>query len=415
LIVESVAISAHSSMTSAACRQYDSRASKRVASIDIFRGLNILLMIFVNNLDEVKGLPWWTYHRGDVNGMTYVDMVFPGFLFLMGMSIPMALESRLAGGESKGKIWGHVVVRTLSLLALGLFIANARHVDLAHTHLSQELWTTLGLLAIVMAWMRFPGEERRKIMYRTIRYAGLAIMAVLFVIFRRIAPDGTVSGLDFSYWEILGLLGWAYLLVSGIYLLVGKRFKILTAAFVVLISLNVFSTMGWLNWTNAWPLPWNPFSAGLSAMTMAGVMASLVIVGDTVAASFHQKSLWILASAAVLLTIGFALQPLGISKNRSTPAWCLYCTAANLLIALLLLWVVDVKNWRAWANFAKPVGQNPLLPYILAYVPLLLLQLHWLNTIGTAGSWGVLKSVLLTGLMLAISTLFLRFGLKLRV
>ena len=38
--------------------------AKRVVSVDIFRGLNVLLMIFVNNVAEVRGLPWWTYHRG---------------------------------------------------------------------------------------------------------------------------------------------------------------------------------------------------------------------------------------------------------------------------------------------------------------------------------------------------------------
>ena len=60
-----------------------SAQSRRVASIDIFRGLTILVMIFVNDLAGVKGLPWWTYHLpGNVNGMTYVDMVFPFFLFI---------------------------------------------------------------------------------------------------------------------------------------------------------------------------------------------------------------------------------------------------------------------------------------------------------------------------------------------
>ena len=60
--------------------------SSRILSIDIFRGLTILVMIFVNDLAEVKGLPWWTYHLpGNVNGMTYVDMVFPFFLFIVGI------------------------------------------------------------------------------------------------------------------------------------------------------------------------------------------------------------------------------------------------------------------------------------------------------------------------------------------
>jgi predicted acyltransferase len=113
--------------------------------------------------------------------------------------------------------------------------------------------------------------------------------------------------------------------------------------------------------------------------------------------------------------MGFALQPLGISKNRDTPTWCLYCTGANLLIALLLYWLADVKGWSAWANFAKPAGANPLLPYMLAYVPFLLPPLYRLNSAGTFGSWGVIKSALLTILALLITRGLLRIGVTLRV
>jgi len=387
----------------------------RIASIDIFRGLNILLMIFVNNLGEVTGLPWWTYHRGDVNGMTYVDMVFPGFLFLMGMSIPLSVEARVTRGQSKPEIWAHVALRSLSLLILGLFIANAPHMDARLTHMSQSWWTILGLLGIALAWISFPGNDKRKVLYRTIRYAGLVLLAVLFVMFRRLTPAGQPARLDFSYWEILGLLGWAYLLVSAIYLVFAKRLKVLVAVFAAMVALNTLSTLGWLNWMKTGPLHWNPFEAGLSSLTMAGVLASFVIVGNTLAPTFRQKMRWILGAAAALFAIGFALQPLGISKNRDTPTWCLYCTSANLLIALLLLWIVDVKEWRAWANFAKPAGMNPLLPYLLAYIPFLLPQLYWLATIGTSGSWGVLKSTFLTGLVLVVSTQLIRFGVRLRV
>jgi len=396
-------------------RKESVHALKRTASIDIFRGLNVLLMIFVNNLAEVKGLPWWTYHRGDVNGMTYVDMVFPGFLFLMGMSIPLSLEARLARGQSKFEIWAHVVARSLSLLVLGLFIANAPQVDASNTRMSAGWWTVLGLIGIAMAWMRFPGEETRKVLYRTIRYAGLVMMAILLVMFRKVTPQGRAVGLDFSYWEILGLLGWAYLLVGAIYLLVGKRFRILVTVFAAMVALNTASTLDWLRGLNSGLLRWNPFEAGLASLTMAGVLASFVITGNTIAPRFPQKARWILAAAAMLLAIGFALQPLGISKNRDTPTWCLYCTAANLLIALLLLWIADVQGWGGWANFAKPAGENPLFPYLLAYIPFLLPALYVLTAMGTSGVWGAVKSAVLTGLVLAVTTLLMRTGLRLRV
>lgn len=390
-------------------------AAPRVFSIDIFRGLNMLLMIFVNNISEVKGLPWWTYHRGDVNGMTYVDMVFPGFLFLMGMSIPLSVEAREARGQSRLKIWTHVVTRSLSLLALGLFIANALRVNGRDPRASGMWWTVLGIVGIALAWLRFPGEKKRRLLYRTMRYVGLALIAVLFMVFRRVTPGGQIAGLDFSYWEILGLLGWAYLLVSAIYLLSGKRLQILAAAFAVMVALNAFSTLGWLQWMNAGPFSWNPFEAGLSSLTMAGVLASYVVVGDSLAVTPKQKARWIVVATAILFAVGFALEPLGISKNRDTPTWCLYCTGANLLVALLLYWIADVKGWKAWASFAKPAGENPLFPYILAYIPYLLPPLYLLTALGTSGTFGVLKSALLTALMLLVSTLLMRTGTRLRI
>ncbi len=391
-------------------------AVRRVVSIDIFRGLNVLLMVFVNNLSDVRGLPWWTHHMpGDANGMTYVDMVFPGFLFLMGMSIPLSLEARMARGESKAEIWMYVMVRSASLLVLGLFIANAPHVNARYTHLSQTWWTDLGFVGIALAWVRFPGVERRKALQRTMRYGGLVLIALLFLVFRRVTPEAAVAGLDFSYVEILGLLGWAYLLVSGIYLLFGKRFEIMAAAFAAMVALNAFSTLGWLSWIWSWPWYYRPFEAGLSSLTMAGVLASYVIVGDTLARSFEQKARWIVVAAAMVFAAGFALRPLGISKDRDTPTWCMYCTGANLLIALALYWIADVKGWKAWAKFAKPAGENPLLAYFLPFIPFLLPPLYLLTTIGTSGSWGVLKSALLTGLVLVVTTVLVRRGVRLRV
>src|ERR1700741_375591 len=87
--------------------------TRRVASIDIFRGLTMLVMIFVNDLAEVHGLPWWTYHaHRNQDLMTYVDMVFPFFLFIVGMSMPLSVEQRLKRNPSLPMLLLHVFVRS---------------------------------------------------------------------------------------------------------------------------------------------------------------------------------------------------------------------------------------------------------------------------------------------------------------
>ena len=92
----------------------------RITSIDALRGLVMFTMIFVNNLagapEEI--VPDWMLHFSDRHhggsGMTFVDLVFPAFLFIVGMSIPFALGARLAKGEAVWKIIFHVVSNVTS-------------------------------------------------------------------------------------------------------------------------------------------------------------------------------------------------------------------------------------------------------------------------------------------------------------
>ena len=105
--------------TVVASSQPDSAAvsAPRVVSIDIFRGLTMAVMIFVNQLSGVPGLPWWTYHaHAQQDLMTYVDMVFPFFLFIVGMSLPLSVAQRLRRNPSLPALWFHVLVRVLGLL-----------------------------------------------------------------------------------------------------------------------------------------------------------------------------------------------------------------------------------------------------------------------------------------------------------
>src|ERR1700734_1750160 len=101
-------------------------SAPRVVSIDIFRGLTMAVMIFVNALAEVHGLPWWTYHaHAQEDVMTYVDMVFPFFLFIVGMALPLSIAQRLKRNPSLLSLWVHVAARVIGLVVLGLILANA--------------------------------------------------------------------------------------------------------------------------------------------------------------------------------------------------------------------------------------------------------------------------------------------------
>src|SRR5580698_10903649 len=136
--------------------------STRVLSIDIFRGITMAVMIFVNDLDSVHGLSKWTYHMpARVDAMTYVDMVFPAFLFIVGMSLPIAVRQRLRRDPSIGRLWLHIVLRSLALLILGLILANADHGDPQRMHLSPNFWALVGLAGGILLWNVYPDRRPR--------------------------------------------------------------------------------------------------------------------------------------------------------------------------------------------------------------------------------------------------------------
>ena len=135
---------------------------QRVLAIDAFRGLTILLMIFVNALEGVHGMPSWLYHTPDnVDGMTVPDVVFPAFLFIVGMSIPFATAGRLAAGDTFWQLARHVLTRTLGLLVLGVFMVNAEDgYNEEAMSLSIGLWSLLFYASALMVWSVYPFQTR---------------------------------------------------------------------------------------------------------------------------------------------------------------------------------------------------------------------------------------------------------------
>jgi len=98
----------------------DSKPRERLKSIDSFRGLCIIVMIFVN----FRGGNYWFFRHSAWNGLTVADLVFPWFMFLMGVNITLSVESLIKKKTSSREIAYKVVRRTLILFAIGAFIIN---------------------------------------------------------------------------------------------------------------------------------------------------------------------------------------------------------------------------------------------------------------------------------------------------
>jgi predicted acyltransferase len=390
--------------------------SPRVTSIDIFRGLTMALMIFVNELSSIKGLSWWNYHMPEnANGMTYVDMVFPAFLFILGMSVPLAVEQRLKKGASMGQLWWHVVLRTVSLLVLGLILANAWKGDRRLMRLDDEAWTLAALLGSVLFWSVYGRSERYRLLFRVLKFSGLALMIAMFAIFRRTAEDGHTAWIDTSYWEILGLIGWTYLAVSILYIPTRRWRWAPLAWFVVLLLLNVLTSAKWITFPDRLPFYVWPFESGaLASIAMAGVVTSTIFLKETRWRRFREKASPALLFAVAVLAAGWLLTPLGISKIRATPSWCLYSVGSSVLLFTALFWICDVKRRIGWAAFVRPAGANTLLTYLLPDLfysaRASLLDAHF-----STGWPGTAKSVVFTGVILAVAGLLTKWKVRMQL
>lgn len=101
----------------------------RLASLDVFRGITIALMIVVNN--PGSDVSYSFLEHADWNGWTLADLVFPFFLFIVGVAIPYSFGDRIAQGESRRKLLLKVVRRSIVLFMLGLFLNGFPYYDLA--------------------------------------------------------------------------------------------------------------------------------------------------------------------------------------------------------------------------------------------------------------------------------------------
>ena len=402
----------------------------RVVSVDVLRGLTILLMVFVNDLGPAA--PAWMLHIQPPNadGMTLADIVFPFFLFIVGVSIPLAVETARQRGQSTRTIFLHVLQRTGGLLVMGLVGVNRS----AITSLSPALWGLLCYLCILFAWCVVPqAAGRRRNIFLTLRAAGLTGLVVLLAVYRRdpvtttVAFGGEVQDwawLQTQWWGILGLIGWAYLAAAVIYLLIGHRREWLAmAGGLLMVNFVVAGQGGFFARTDnkSWLTPLRPavdalrsvienidqyVSIGsqlgsLPAIVVCGAVLGSVLKRDSDVAAGGERIRWAIGYAVLLFLAGAMTDAIaGVNKIAATPTWCFWCSSLATLTWVLLYGLMDVRGWTAWARPLVPAGSNPLIAYLMH--PIVLFVLSISGTGGTVRAYAssASPSVAITGSLL---------------
>ena len=381
-------------------------------------------MTFVNYLAGVRSIPAWAKHLPEnQDGYTFVDVVFPGFLFIVGVAIPLALHKRMARGESLFSLLQRVLVRSASLLFVGVIMVNSSSFSAGATGMSKSLWFLLAMLAVVVLWNIYPADapkSRRRLFLGLRIFAGLTL-AGLVVVFRGKNSAGEVVWLQHSWWGILGLIGWAYLVCCAAYLAFCGSSVALMGVLGFLIALFIGDHHGVLDWLG--PIHnfvgVGPVLGSTTAGVMMGVLVGNCFVGDAASLRPAARARFFLLFGLGLYAAGLLLRPLhGIHKNAATDSYTLVTGGLCCLSFLLVYLLMDVANVRRWASPLVPVGQNALLAYIL---PGILGNLF--AVIGLPGllwhygsSWpGALNAAVDTLLVLAITWGATRIGIRLKL
>jgi predicted acyltransferase len=388
------------------------QAVKRLHSIDVLRAVNMFFMIFVNDLSGVSKVPEWIDHVKEYeDGMHFADTIFPIFLFIAGLSIPLAIGKRISKGNSFTSIAGYILLRSFALIVMGFFHVNMEEYS-AEALLPLGVWELLLTLSFFLIWLDYPDTLAKAKKY-TLIGLGVAILIALAFLYKGGTPAHP-RGLRPSWWGILGIIGWAYLVCSGVFLLVKGKFEWLVVSLVLFVAINICSH-----------LPIGDFSIWV---IKDGSSASLMMFGVIISILYYKfssegnyKKLWTVFTLAgiALIAGGLIIRPYtgGISKIHSTPSWVFICTGIGILMFELFIWLVDVMGKQDWFKIIKPGGTSTLTCYLIPYLMVAIFSItsfnypHFLNY----GAGGMFRSFAISFIVIFITGFLEKRRLRLKI
>jgi predicted acyltransferase len=299
--------------------------TERLLALDAFRGLTIAAMILVNNPGS------WAYIYAPLghaqwHGWTPTDLVFPFFLFIVGVAIPYSLGAKIERGESQKKLVSGIVRRSAILFALGLFL-NAFPFSPLDAVLAIRIPGVLQRIAICFlcaSLIFIKTKIRGQLIW------AVALLAIYWVSMKVVAVPGYGAGVLTPEGSLEGYLD--RLLLSG------HIYKPTHDPEGILSTIPAIATALCGNLTGQWlKSPRSP-EARTNGMLIAGI--ACLAVGKLMDLWFPiNKNLW--SSSYVVFTAGAALLFLGICY-----------------------WLIDIKGYRTWAKPFLVFGSNAITVFV---------------------------------------------------
>ena len=446
-------------------------SGKRIITIDILRGITIFAMILCANI-YFPNLPAWMFHGQtpppdfgfdpSVKGITWVDLVFPFFLFTMGAAFPLAMRKRLDSGTSKWVVAGSLFRRWITLTIFAIALGNAYQIgasprpDIVKGIFSVALWGVM-----FMSLVRVKDEKKTK----AINNVGLFLTVVMGVL----AVD--YMGLTLSRWSsdvIIMILANVAIFGGLLWMFTKDSMKLRWLVLVFIIALKALSSyvpqalswvpsMGCIGWFFSWgylqylvialagsivgdmllkhsrsgetvKIDGHHLGAACIALTamlvqlwglftrqvLADFIISAVLAAVFVAMTWKRRNImtWLGYFGFAFMLAGIGFDPIdgGITKDYCNLSYMLTTTGMTALTGTFVL-ALELK-WQIKGRGLSGCGQNPMLAYtVTTFLISPILAMcgigPWLMSQGySSPTWAMICGLTYTLLMVAVTCFF---------
>lgn len=297
----------------------------RLTSLDAFRGATIAGMILVNNPGSWSHV-YAPLRHAAWHGWTPTDLIFPFFLFIVGVAMPISFGKRLSRGDSRRQLLGHVVRRSLILFGLGLFMALFPTFD---------GWGTLRIMGVL---------QRIAVVY--------LIASMLYLGLDRRGRWATLGVVLLGYWAAMALIP-----VPG-----GEAGDLSAEG-----NLGAWLDRLILGQQHLWRQdPWDPegllSTVPAIGTTLLGIFAGELITSDR---GRPEKVRWLLAASAAAIVVGLLWDLVfPINKNLWTSSYVVFTAGMGGLLFGLFYWAIDVRGRKTWSKPFVIYGLNAIAVFV---------------------------------------------------
>lgn len=293
----------------------------RDLSLDAFRGVDVLLMVLVNL--QGAGTAFGLLKHAEWNGLTLADLVFPWFLLMVGLSLPLALDKARTSGAA---LWPAIMRRTLLLFAIGVLLGwlirpTLDMGDIRWTGVLQRIAIVYGLCAAIVMMREGAGFSAA--------LAALILLAHSLLLLKVGTPDGSPPSLAAGE----GLAGWL-----DQHILPGRAHR----------------------------GTWDPEGLLSTLPSIASGLIGVAVMQFMCARGLQKQTGTLAVLGVILVAIGVALMPiLPLNKSLWTASFALVTAGMGLLV-----WAALRATWprieqSASARLTVLLGQTALTFYIL--------------------------------------------------